>query len=857
MTRHWKFSSTALVGLTLVLALVLAACGGAVAPPEAQDSAPAAEAEAPAEEAEEAAAEEPAAEESDAMESGPAPSGSVDEIVIVQEPIQDAAVTRLDVGEIDIFANGVSDPEVFAQIQDAGLNYAQSFGNYSELTFNPAGPVFEGTGKLNPFSVPAVREAMNWLVDRDFIVQELYGGLATPRYLPITNAFPDYARLIDVARQLELTYAHNPAKAQEVITAEMEGLGAEFVDGQWMYEGEQVEIIVLIRTEDVRREIGDYVSGLLEDLGFAVTRDYKAAAEASPIWIRGNPPDGEFHIYTGGWVTTVVSRDQAGNFDFFYTPRGLSFPLWQAYTPGAEFDEIADRLGRRDFATLAERRELFARALELSMQDSTRVWLINQLSASPYRDGVSVAADLAGGINGSRLWPYTLRKGDEAGASVTIAMPSILPEPWNPVAGSNWVFDTMLQRGMSDVGTMPDPYTGLAWPQRIERAEVTVQTGLPVGSTHDWVTLEFADTIDVPEDAWIDWDAESQTFITVGEKHPEGLTALRKSVVYYPDDLSSLTWHDGSPVDLADVVIGTILTFERANEASAIYDESAVPGFDQFQESFRGWRIASEDPLVIESYSDVYGLDAEANVTTFFPGQSAWHMLGLGILAEADGELAFSSDKAQAEEIEWTSYIAGPSLEILASQLEQAAADGYIPYAPTLSNYVSAEDIAARWANLASWYGEKEHFWVDLGPYYLEDAFPVEGTVVMKRNAAYGDDPDKWLRFAEPMIANAVVDGPGRVSIGSEATYEVAVDFNGAPYAVADVNTVSYLVFNAVGELAFSGEAEAVEDGLWQVTLTEEQTAQLETGANRLEIAIAPIPVSVPSFASMEFVTVP
>ena len=77
-------------------------------------------------------------------------------------------------------------------------------------------------------------------------------------------------------------------------------------------------------------------------------------------------------------------------------------------------------------------------------------------------------------FNGSALWPYTLRKGQDDGASVTIASPSILPEPWNPVAGSNWVYDTMLQRGMSDGGVLPDPFTGLSWPQRIERAEVTI-----------------------------------------------------------------------------------------------------------------------------------------------------------------------------------------------------------------------------------------------------------------------------------------------------------------------------------------------------------------------------------------------
>ncbi len=36
---------------------------------------------------------------------------------------------------------------------------------------------------------------------------------------------------------------------------------------------------------------------------------------------------------------------------------------------------------------------------------------------------------------------------------------------------------------------MPDPYTGLYWPQRIESAEVTEVEGLPVAKTLNWVDL--------------------------------------------------------------------------------------------------------------------------------------------------------------------------------------------------------------------------------------------------------------------------------------------------------------------------------------------------------------------------------
>ena len=854
-TKRFSF-----LAILLIAALVLAACGTSGQTEMAEEPAPAQEEQAaaeetPAAEEEEATAEAPAAEEEAPAAMSERTGAWVDEVIAVEEPSAAAAMTRMDSEELDAYAFSISDAEVYSLVQEMdSLTYSNSFGVYVELTFNPAGPVFDGTGKLNPFAVPRIREAINYLVDRDFISQEIYGGLASPRYMAITNAFPDYARLVDIVRQLELEYAHNPDKAAEIINEEMEALGAEMVDGVWHYEDEPVEVIFLIRTEDERKEIGDYVSTMLEDLGFDVNRDYKTASEASQIWIRTDPHEGQFHIYTGGWITTYINRDQAGNFDDFYTNRGLPFPLWQAYTPSEQFDAMSEKLDLRDFTTMDERRELFADVLALSMQDSVRVWLVNQLGFTAYRNDISVSTDLAGGLNGARLWPYTLRRTGEEGGTLTIAMPSMLPEPWNPVAGTRWVYDTMLISSTLDLGTMPDPFTGLQWPQRIERAEVTVREGLPVGSTHDWVDLTFAEQIDVPEDAWLDWDAVEQKFITVGDLHPDGLTANRKSVVYYPGDLYDLTWHDGSSLTLADIVLDMILTFDLAKEESAVFDEAQLPSLSNFQNHFRGYRIVQADPLIIEYYSDQYMLDAELNVATFFPG-TPWHTMAVGLLAEAAGDLAFSSDKAGANEVEWTSYIAGPSIEILAGHLESAAADRHVPYASTLGDYVSADDAAARWENLSAWFEDKEHFWVGNGPFYLEKAFTTEKTVQLIRNENFPDASSKWEGFDTPMIAEVSVDGPARVAAGDEATFEVMIDFGGDAYAIADIDEVKYLVFDALGELALTGTAEAVEDGLWQITLSAEDTAGLESGANKLEVAVAPLRVSIPTFSSVEFVT--
>ncbi len=785
----------------------------------------------------------------------------MDTIVFVQEPNADAAIRRLEVGDLDMYAFAIANPQTAQNVYNSEpLSYLRAYGNYDELSFNPAGPIFEGTGKLNPFAVPEAREAMNWLVDRDYLSRELYGGMAIPRFFAINNASNDYAMHADVAKALERQYAHNPERAEEAITAVMEELGAEKVDGKWQYEGEPVEIILLIRTEDTRRLIGDYVGTLLEDLGFTVVADYKTAAEAGPIWLSGEPKDGRYHIYTGGWITTAVPRDLGVNFAYFYTDMGRSENMWQQYVNDPEFYEVARKLDNNDFTTLEERSELFAKALELSMKDSYRVWLVDRSPIYALRDEVTVGSDLFGGPSGSMMWANTIRRADEVGGSMTVGLPSLLTQPWNPLDGSNWIFDMMLLRGIGEYAYKPDLYTGLYWPNYFEKAEVFIQEGLPVGKTLDWVDLEFVPSIEVPGDAWVDWDAENQVFITASEKFTETVTAASKNIVYYPADMfDTLTWHNGSPVSVGDFVMAMILTFDRGKEGSIIYDSSKTPALNSFLSAFKGVRILSTDPLVIETYTDNYQLDAELNINTWFPmynqGQGSWDMLAMGIFAEEKELGAFSPTKATALEKDRFSYVAGPTVAILKAELDEAQAEGKIPYEATLSQFISAEEIEARYAAMQEWFRTRGHLLVGTGPFYLQRAFPVEQTVILQRYADYPFAADRWDRFATPRIPEVEVEGPARVTIGQPATFEVFIDFDGAPYPTEDINQVKYLVFDANGELAYVGQATAASDGIWEINMEAAVTSALPAGSNLLEVVVVSNLVALPVSQSVQFVT--
>ncbi|MBL8098056.1 MAG: hypothetical protein JNK81_02690 [Anaerolineales bacterium] len=849
----------ALFSLLVILSMVLAACA-----PAATETT-----EAPVSTDEPTTTEEaPAATEEVVATSRK--GGWLDEIVF-SAVSSSSAVSQLQAGAIDFYSFNLSS-NTLQEIKDAGLSYTASYGGNYGISLNPA--EFNDASVLNPFSNRKIREALNWLIDRNYINQEIYGGGSLPKLLPITTQLVEYTNLIETARALETKYAYDLEKAREVIAAEMEGMGATLgADGKWQYNGAAVNLIFLIRSDGdgTRQPMGDYVSNQLEAVGFTVDRQYKTSSEAFPIWIGTDPVDGQWHLYTAGYLPSGLTRDERANIQQYYLPTSVqaSQPFLSNVADPA-LQKVGDDLALGNFNTKEERDAMMAEALELALQDSLFVWVVDQLVYAPFKNNVSVTYDLAAGYEAAFMGNYNLRFTDQEGGTMRVGTNDLFTQPWNTIAGSNWVWDSNIMRATSmgasgiggGAGLMGDPYTGLAWPQRIASASLEYQAGLPLTQNLDWLTVEAVNEIQVPADVWVDWDATSQTFITAGEKFPDGTTAKTKSTVVFPADLyETVTWHDGSPVSVADFVMAFIVFFDRAKPESPVYDEAAVPALDGFLPSFKGWRITSTQPLTIEYYSDSYNADAELNILPLWPGsptglsgENSWQILAVSNLAEAAGELAYSADKADVEQIEQMSWVGGPSLEILKKYLDQAQADGFVPYEATLSQFLTPEEVALRYNNLSSWYDDHGHFWVGTGPYYLDQVFTTEKSLVLKNNENFVDFSDRWSSFSEPKRATVVLDGPGQVSAGGEAVFDVIVNFNDEPYANADIKQVKYILYDTTGAVITVGDAKAVGEGQFQVTLDASITSQLDTGSAKLEVAVVPSAVAIPAFTSFDFV---
>ena len=328
-------------------------------------------------------------------------------------------------------------------------------------------------------------------------------------------------------------------------------------------------------------------------------------------------------------------------------------------------------------------------------------------------------------------------------------------------------------------------------PQRVEKAEVTVLTGSIMQVTDNWVSLNFVDDIQVPMDAWVDWDAANQQFVTTATGYPEGLTANLMSVVTYPSDLfTTVTWHDGSPLDVADFIMGIIIGVDRSKSDSPIYDSSASSIFD----SVLAIRITNTNPLTIETYTNNVPMDAENAVYAWWPsgntGPSPWHTTCLAVSAEVDNLLAFSSSKATDNRVPWTNYLHGNSLGILNTILADSSASDHIPYLPTMSTYVSQSEADQRWTHLTNWYSTQGHFWVGSGPFFLDEYDWDSKTLTLTRYADFPDPAEKWERFQQDSLHILALDytegAPGSTftiigqNYPSQANLDVRVNGNKA-----------------------------------------------------------------------------
>lgn len=819
----------------------------------------------------------------------------IDSLTYVTVPDQDDCIERVIAGDLTLHGYQVTGGSVHL-LDEAGIPYNKAFSGYRGILYNI--PRIFNDGRFNPLGDKIIRQALQKLCDKELWASEFLLNNALPMYSSVLPTAATYPSIIVATTKTKIAFAFDEELGLQMINDRMLEIGGvKNADGNWTIlndvsgEMQVIEVIGTIRLSDERHELGDYFCDQLEKAGFTTRRIYGSGGDLGNYWQGTVPGEGAWSFYTEGWGSSGISLESASTWAQMFTDMALPvFPYsemteeWCTEQFGPDFYQAASDIYQGNYSSAEERLDMF-RICEAGFRENpTHVWAWNNASAYMIPENVSVIHDLAAGTFIHSFVGHSLRFLDADGAPImggdmVVSNQDFLTDPINPIDGSNWTYDYMFMRPTQDFPCYTHPHTGISFPHMVDSVDVVVLEGKPVviDSTtveDGWCTLTFSDFIEVPGDAWGDWDAENQVFIPISEIYPDGvMDCAAKSTITYPAwllDGESFVWHDGSPFSLADMVNGLIVgfPFDLAKPESEIYDEYKVSSYDAGMGTFRGVKIVATEPnLVVEVYSTAISLYAESiangNAATLWPNSNnqsytpAWHQFALGYMTERDGLGTFGSSKAAELGVDWISYVDGPQLQLLLGNLGTAVFENFLPYAPTLSQYVTTEEIIARYQNLSEFAAEYSHLWIGTGPMILSQVDTLAGITVLINNPDYVYEAGYYLGrgFDTVGIPDVSASGPDTVNIGDAVTFDVAIMLDGEAYPAANIKEVIYLLIDASGQIAYDGPGAIAGDGAATVTLTADQTATLSSGANRMEIVVVVKTVVLPGSTQISFTT--
>ena len=244
----------------------------------------------------------------------------VDEIKFIQYLDENSGLEEVRNGNLDLYYYRISSDRLEDSDSKEGLKVYESTGGYYSILLNPT-----DDGSFNPFSIQEIRYAINFLVDRDLIVNELLGGYGTPMFSNYRSFSAEYLRVLDVIETFQFRY--NPSFAERVITDELMIHGAEKIDGLWNYENKPIEITFFIRSDDpVRKAIGEILSSELEEIGFKVNKEFGDLNKAYVIVYGSNPAEQKWSLYTEGWGSSGFTRYDSVTLAQMYSPWFSSMP---------------------------------------------------------------------------------------------------------------------------------------------------------------------------------------------------------------------------------------------------------------------------------------------------------------------------------------------------------------------------------------------------------------------------------------------------------------------------------------------------------------------------------------------------
>jgi len=740
---------------------------------------------------------------------------NAESVKFIQYLDENTALEEVRNGNLDMYYYRISSDRIEGAQSKEGLKIYDSTGGSYSILVNPA-----ESEEMNPFFYRDVRFALNYLVDRKLIVNELMGGYGVPMISNYGPFDPEYLAILD--RLEEFQFRYNPKLAERMIAGALEANGAERVGGVWTHEGSPVTVTIFIRSDDpVRKSIGEILAAELEAVGFETVRDYGDLNKAFVVVYGSDPAENKWNLYTEGWGgrSAFVRYDPIGLAQmyspWFSNMPGFNDPSYWNYQ-NEHLDEITQKIYSGDFRSEGQRNELIQRATVEAISESVRVFLASKIDQYAVNESVEgVINDFGAGVP-TRFTPINARGG---GPELTVGVKQIYQGAWNPVRGFTDSYSSHIWNPINDPAAFKHPFTGDTIPIR---GQWKVETGGPDRK------------IGVPGDA-ITWDSGAQAWADVGD-------AQATSKVTF--DLKFSKWHNGVQMDMNDILHAVYFTLEWGTMGGGddrTFDSEYTPQTSQIAEKLVGIRPLSESQ--IEVYVDYWHFDdgeiaGRAAVWSSMP----WEIYASMEKAVLDGKASFSRSGSVSKNVSWLSLIVPNDSRIIRQNLEEFMDGGFVPNA--LREFQpGGEYLGQRYGSSIGWIDQRNHAVISNGPFYLESYAPESRTITLRAfdDPGYPFGRGHWAQFEDVSFpAITKIDVPSIIA-GSDG---VRIDVE-----TENASEIRYFVSNEDG-IVQSGAMSVESDA----GVIEIRDGGIRDGTNSIKVFAVSEDVLRPDFYETSFI---
>ena len=750
----------------------------------------------------------------------------VETVRFIRYTDQNRALEEIKQGKIEIYYFAIPLEVVSEMMSNPSVQiYDRTAGSFG-LLFNPA-PSNDSGKSLNPFQIKEVRYAMNFLVNREFVVDEILKGYGSILIDPFGQYSPEYLNVIDTVESLSIGY--NPKLAEEMITDALSSRGAvkDKTTGKWLFADNPISIKILIRSDDPRRRsLGDLISSELSRIGFTVIKQYGDLNKANTIISGSNPQDFQWHVYTEAYagtsafvkynpvITSQMYAPYAGNM-----PGGQNPAFWNYQN--SSLDNVTQKINFFNFTSEAERNELVRNATRVGIEESVRIFVAQ--NTEPYiaeSDVKGLINDFGAGIT-SKLSIINAQPPDLN--LLNVGVKEIYQGAWNNVGGCGDTFCTSIYSALGDGATFRNPYTGEVIPMRNVWTNITT-----TGPTEKMKVAPDAQT----------WDPYSQKWKDAGND-TYALSKVDYKLLYSK-------WHHGIAMDRSDILYPLYFAFEWGTDqgkGDLTVDPEYTAAVKEALPLAKGVRFIND--TVIESFVDQWHYDEKeiADTATAWAGQP-WEITAATERLVTEGKVAYSTGQATAKNVPWLSLIVPSHAELILAELQKMKSESFVP--PSLVGIVSNKDAIERYDAAIRWIQSHRHAVIGNGPFYLDTYNPSGGIITIRafRDPSYPFAQGYWSAYENPELAIIEeVVAPKYVSPGEQLNARVNVTIGGKPSNDA---IVDYFLSDTDGRVILSGQAEPAgnksnapiphQQGVYEFSLNSSDTSKLKLGPNSLKI---------------------